>query len=83
MEQNATGWILSEDGEPVGCGPNQHAAIADGRRWTKWPESCRQRVDRATAEVVFCFRVHHAAAAAVSPPGPRLSVNYRRPVDAA
>ena len=89
MDQKPAGWILVEEGEPVGCGPSQHAAIADGRKRTNWPENCRQRLEAATAEELT------AAAESLGPGGltaaesawcsgtQKTTPTYRRPVDAA
>ena len=46
----ASGWVLYEGDDPVGAGPSMHAAIADGRRRTGWPENNRQRLEPATTE---------------------------------
>ena len=89
MHEDATGWILSEEGEAVGCGPSRHAAIADGRRRTNWPENCRQVLEPATAEEL------KATAESLGPGGlttaeaawctgtQNTTPEYRRPVDAA
>ncbi len=61
--QKGAGWILYDGDEPVGAGPGMHAALADGRRRTGWPETHRHRLVPATAEEM------QAAASKLGPGG--------------